>query len=360
MKVYFFTAPHGPATRACYDHQLVALAEGLLQKPHEISGKHKFYPLFEGNRSHLIEHEHFSYSESDVVVFSSEIFDGGHTKLLPSDLYSSNRKYKLVFLDNSDGLKTPGFRPEIRNVDIVLKSHFNSWQKYPDNFVPWQYGLTNRLIEYAALNANKPRKHTIMESFRVDHGTRTLAHRYFIPLLDPGLEIDETREEFDKHHLATKEQKLWEITGRRHYPSYYQRLGSSLACAAFGGTIQPSWLFGDIRFRSHISRVNDLFTHGRSGSRILQWDSYRFWESLISGCATIHVDLNIYGAILPVMPINFQHYIGVDFKKVKKAVTVTNDLPQISRIAKNGQEWALENYSPVAIANRFLSLIDSI
>ena len=360
MRIYFFTVPHGPVPRSGYDHQLVALIEGLYGKPIEVSGKHKFFPLFDDNRSHLIEHEHFHYKESDVVVFSSEIFDSGYTDLLPEDLYSPNRKYKLLFLDNSDGFRTPGFRSEMRKVDIVLKSHYNSKQKYPSNFIPWQFGLTNRLIEYADINKNNSRRDTLIESFRVIHGARNLSVRHFLPLLDSCLAIDQTKEEFDVCHLEMKDRVLWEITGRRHYPSFYQRLGSSLACAAFGGHLEPSWMFGNIELRSHLIRANDLLMRGKMCSQIWQWDSFRFWESLISGCATIHVDLDRYGAVLPIMPTNFQHYIGVDFDKPEKAAAITNDLPQIAEIAHNGQIWARENYSPSAVANRFLAILDSL
>lgn len=360
VRIYFITAPQGPATRACYDHQSVALVEGLLTKSIEVAGKRSFFPVFESTRSHLIEKEHFDFHESDVVVFSSEVFDCGCAELLPKDLYSSKRNYKLVFLDNSDGFKTPGFRPEMTNVDIVLKSHYNLKQKYPDNFMPWQYGLTNRLMKYANFDENILRLPRLLEAFRVEHGSRNLAHRFFLPLINTNIVIDQTRDDFDNYDAQLQEKQLWEITGRRHYPAFYDRLRSSLACAAFGGELEPSWIFGNLKWRRRLTKVNDFITHGRMNKRILQWDSFRFWESLICGCATIHVDLERYGALLPVMPVNYQHYIGVDFDDIGKAVLSLTDLPDVERIALNGKIWVQENYSPSAVADRFLSILEFV
>lgn len=360
MRAYFITAPQGPAQRACYDHQSVALVEGLLDKSIEVSGKRSFFPVYENTRSHLIEGELFDFHESDVVVFSSEIFDCGYADLLPRDLYASSRNYKLVFLDNSDGFKTPGFRSEMTKVDIVLKSHYNLTQKYPSNFKPWQFGLTNRLMKYANLNEHILRLPKLVEAFRVKHGSRNLAHRYFLPLLNTDIAIDQTLDEFDEHDSQPQERQLWEITGRRHYPAFYNRLRSSLACAAFGGDLEPSWVFGNHRWRRRLSTLNDCVTHGKLNKRIVQWDSFRFWESLICGCATIHVDLERYGALLPIMPVNYQHYIGIDFDEIGKAVLSFNDLTNIEQIALNGKVWVQENYSPSAVADRFLSMLELV
>ena len=83
----------------------------------------------------------------------SYLYDYQRQDILPQNIFDANRKYKLVFIDAADGLITPGYSEELRQVDFVLKSHYCNKYKYPKNFVPWQIGLTNRIIDYATRNS---------------------------------------------------------------------------------------------------------------------------------------------------------------------------------------------------------------
>ena len=91
--------------------------------------------------------------------------------------------------------------------------------------------------------------------------------------------------------------------------------------------------------------------------RSVQWDSFRAWEAWVAGCATLNIDLELYGASLPVMPENWKHYIGVDLRRPERAIERVRDEPAvIERVAKAGQEWALKHYSPRVMAQRMLEL----
>ena len=97
---------------------------------------------------------------------------------------------------------------------------------------------------------------------------------------------------------------------------------------------------------------------GLKSNTILQWDSWRLWESLAAGCVTFHLDFEKYGIYLPVMPENWQHYIGIDLDNVKATIDRIADEPEIlEKIALAGRRWAMENYSPVPTASRFLETI---
>ena len=92
--------------------------------------------------------------------------------------------------------------------------------------------------------------------------------------------------------------------------------------------------------------------------RIVQWDSFRFWETLAAGSVTFHLDLERYGVTLPVMPQNWVHYIGVDLEKPEVTMDrLRSDPGQLATIAANGRAWALQHYAPRATATRFLSLL---
>ena len=93
--------------------------------------------------------------------------------------------------------------------------------------------------------------------------------------------------------------------------------------------------------------------------RAVQWDSFRAWEAWVAGCATFNVDLDIYGPVLPVMPENWKHYIGVDLRRPMNAIDrIKSDPGLLQRVARQGRQWALANYSPKAMAQRFVSMLE--
>jgi hypothetical protein len=149
----------------------------------------------------------------------------------------------------------------------------------------------------------------------------------------------------------------WAQTGRRHYPNYYKRLKKSTACACFGGRFMPPWpreLTAPLRLWH---RVMNKLAWGRLRP-IVVWDSWRFWESLAAGCVTFHVDFEKYGPFIPVMPENWRHYIGIDLENMQETVGRISDDPGIlEKISNEGRIWALENYSPVPTALRFLETV---
>ncbi len=91
---------------------------------------------------------------------------------------------------------------------------------------------------------------------------------------------------------------------------------------------------------------------------IIQFDSWRFWESLAAGCLTFHFDFEKYGMTLPVMPENRVHYIGVDLNNIDETIGFIEQNPdRLAEIAANGRKWALEHYSPRPTAQRFLDAV---
>ena len=104
------------------------------------------------------------------------------------------------------------------------------------------------------------------------------------------------------------------------------------------------------------SRIIDKL--GIKTNRIIQWDSWRFWESLAAGCVTLHVDFDKYGFLSPVSPKNWEHYIGVDLDNIKESILRIRKEPEIlEKISVQGRSWAIQNYSPTAVAKRFIETI---
>jgi len=128
----------------------------------------------------------------------------------------------------------------------------------------------------------------------------------------------------------------WLQLGGRHNPLYYERLKRAMLCCCYGGN----------------------FVYLEQGPGIARWDSWRLWEAFAAGCIPIHVDLEKYGLLLPVMPENWTHYIGIDLANPKEVLDRLQDEPDaMTMIAAQGKQWALQHYQPVAIACYFLDIL---
>lgn len=363
MKVYFFVHPHAPAAQSAYEHGIIALAEGFAECGVEFYGNINYWESVPGSQRYLITRDDsISYSDCDVVIFSSEIYNHKRLDLLPKELFQSRRNYKLIFIDSSDIILeekkyiTPGQYPELRKVDLVLKSHFCSKHSYPNNFSPWQFGLTNRMIGALSPRPFKDRSHSVLVNYRSKHQLRDLAENRFMQTVYSIYEKDDVSDDLNENHQSLQDQHYWMLTGRRHYQSYYRRLGGSKVCAVFGGFLQTK--ISERATLSHrLIRKLDSHINFLKYDRLLQFDSWRFWESLASGCLTIHADIDKYGVLLPEMPVNGEHYFGVDFSDLHAS---RNNFLQSDRhesIAINGRNWVIQNYSPEAVARRFLKMI---
>ncbi|MGB5635540.1 MAG: hypothetical protein WBM86_22560, partial [Waterburya sp.] len=76
---------------------------------------------------------------------------------------------------------------------------------------------------------------------------------------------------------------------------------------------------------------------------------------------TFHVDFEKYGFELPIMPENWRHYVGIDLDNISESIARIADQPEIlEHISTEGRVWAIENYSPKAVALRFLETVADI
>jgi len=290
---------------------------------------------------------------------------------LPDGLFKPGRKYRTVYMDSHDGHRTVSWEPEFRQFDLILRSKLNRRAWHPDNMRPWVLGFTRRI---SGATAGAPpfaeRRKSILINFGASHpyphGTRDCATRSFEPKIGRLFEIDRTKDDLSVEPSDPYEALMWRQTGFRFSRAYYERLKHSQAVACFCGDLIPPmpyrnpecYLVGGNR-----ARVRRLFyeTLGRLDprpNRAVQWDSFRFWETLTAGCVGFNIDLAHYGVELPVMPENWKHYIGVDFARVDAVIERLLAEPEaLERIASAGRAWALEHYSPVAQARRFLNAL---
>ncbi|MBL8628652.1 MAG: hypothetical protein JNM81_03420 [Rhodospirillaceae bacterium] len=138
---------------------------------------------------------------------------------------------------------------------------------------------------------------------------------------------------------------------------YLNGLMSSQICLAYGGDFYTSqrdntWL------QSKQPEVFKVHTFAKFDGKalVMRWDSWRFWESLMAGCLTVHLDFEKYGFDLPELPQAWVHYAPLDLDDLKASTEALMDhQKQWPEIAEAGRAWAIAHYAPQPTALRFLS-----
>lgn len=221
----------------------------------------------------------------------------------------------------------------------MLCTHENRYYQFRTPRLPWAFGLSDVIIRESGKRQGRRRENIILRNFRpsASQCVRNSLDMILLPHLRKYLGIDDS------------------IIDDRN--NHFDRLSSYMGCLAYGGSFwhNPT---------KHIMYQNPVLTEFHEQVSFLQepfvvrWDSWRFWESLAMGCLTFHLDFDKYGFLLPVMPVNWKHYIGLNLEDIRADVErLMDERERIPQIAEAGREWAIENYSPVAVAKRFLSMI---
>jgi hypothetical protein len=357
---YFFLLPQGAVPQKTrYQHPAIALAEGFAELGLPFVSNIDHWapmsgdaPLFRGDAA-------VDPSSCTAVFFTSDWLEEG--KPIPATLFEGRTRPITVYLDHEDGSRIRSLRPGFPKFDLVLRAHYGARTAYPANFQPWAFGLTKRLIEATATrNPPEARVNRLLVSYRhtiFPHAVRLYMERHFLNRLAGRLAVQQYTEDADRAFDDTQAEHLWWLTGRRHSMQYYSALRQSTASACFGGYFIPEWPRDERSILSRLMKRAITRVHLRTG-RITQFDSWRFWESLAASCATIQLDLEKYGAALPVMPENWVHYIGLNLDRLDDDLErFLSDPHLFERIGKAGRTWSLATYGPRPTAIRFLSMI---
>jgi hypothetical protein len=377
MKIYFFVTPE----RDNYQNDAVQLAEGLQELGVEFYGHSDYWQKTPASGDFLFRKDSYLRPEDcDVLVVPYRWFrwrpmGGGQERRLPMPeaicVPRAKRAYITVYLDDNDGYVTPALDTEFRHFDLILRTKYNCKTYNPPNFRPWAIGLENRVIQ-ATKNEMEflERRKVIYVNYNASHSYLHSSRQRAIQRLHPVLAkvLETWQPEFvdlNTSPVLPQDKILWEQTNKRHSQAYYDRLKSCWACSAFCGELQPPlpWspkIFEVFGNKAEIQKKfwKILGAIDPRPARIISWDSFRFWETLAAGTVAFHVDLQLHGVELPVMPENWTHYIGVDLRHPKKTVDrLIGDPGCLPRIAEQGRQWAMENYSPKATAVRFMKMV---
>jgi hypothetical protein len=361
LTIGFFVVPHDHP-RVRYQHESVALCEGLLELGYTCVANENYW-WEPATKKHLIK-------VGNVHSASVHVYNVYYFQAYPDAIGKVDYSKVNILIDREDGLYGAFTHPKFQRFDLILRAQYNHhipYHHYHSNIQPWAFGLSRRITEAVDSSRDQELMPVLGQTYRLSHSLRTLASESLNPLLGGAYPVHEwisaSHEDEAPDKLRGDTLLLWQQSGHRHDPSYYQFLNRCALTYAFGGLIFPKpYLTSRLQKplqRWHQWQYQRKRAQGKPVERHVlldQFDSWRWWESLYSNSVPIHMDFDYWGWQLPVQPVEGEHYLGVkdwDFEGFAERLLALGE-EDLARIAKAGQEWCLQHYSPPAIAARFL------
>lgn len=360
--IKFFITPVYPYGNDHYYHEMIAVAEGFKELGYKVIGNCNYWWMPEKNEFLLKEdiegdYDIAIYCRRYVLSFEHLLFRKG---------YPNFKLDKINILnDRNDFLSPIWLNPHYQIFDLILAGSMVKGLKVPSNVRPWAIGLTNRVMNVVDkyFDEEKDIEPIIGYNYRVGHNLRSyinenllkLSHKYPYQSKFSTIQSNDTAEDIYYFKSSTK----------RHVPDYYKTLNECLMFSTFCGYIeylpkiyQPYNMLDKLR-RKPFAILNKMTSDKSRFQFVFQHDSFRTWETFYARACPINLDYEDWGLILPEMPINGVHYIGMkrfDFKSFIEKIE-SMDINDIEQIGLKGKEWVAEHYSPKAQTNRILNYL---
>jgi hypothetical protein len=374
MQIYFFNS----AVSELYQNDIIPIAEGLKELGYTFTARHDYWREEAGADFLFKSSPEVVPEECDLVVASYMLFgvsvtsQAAEQKKFLTLLRRRSAKTKVAFIDDSDGYAVPSWRPEFQHCDLICRTKYNTRAYAPANTIPWAIGLTNRTLRAASSVSEPPgRMRAIYVNYGAshpfEHTTRLKAKTLLHPALAPVLETYQP--EFADLSSPPKDpydRLMWEQTSKRHSRMYFERMKSCLVSSAFCGDEIPAAPWnpagycvggGKARLRRRFFNVVQKFDP--RSPRVISSDSFRFWESMACSTVPMQVDFEHYGLKMPVQPEPYIHYLPVRFDDLDKSVSlIKTQLNSLESVGDEARGWAMANYCPRVVAQRFLCASD--
>ena len=193
-KIYFYTtSEEGPPEGAYFQDLIVNLATGFKQLGIKYYASNDYWRISpESDRSLIEATPEVTHHDCDIVVLERQWYE--ENGCLPEGLFAPSRQYKTVYLDCNDGTRTPAWLPEFQHFDFIFKTHYSNHTKYPDNFSPWAFGLSERVLRELEEQIPWAEKQSrILVNFRnqkYSHSLRGYIQKTFVPQIEKLMTIN--------------------------------------------------------------------------------------------------------------------------------------------------------------------------
>ncbi|MGC4030166.1 MAG: hypothetical protein QM754_00250 [Tepidisphaeraceae bacterium] len=356
---YFGTDLHGTVNG--YPHSSLVLAEGFRELGWKVQSDVPYWRITTDSQPLFLPKGDSDPKDSDLIIFNEEVL--AYDPNLVSRARRESATSLTIYIDRSDigsatliGVTGPG-----ADCDLILRCHWNGKMRYRENCRPWAFAISDRIRNACSSNSERRVQQMVWNYRRKNHhhSSRQFADSRIQPEVRKLISIDSEIDSEESTSSNTVDELYRLQTDGRHSPSYYKRLQRATACACFCG-----WFLLPVRQQEAglLCRMGRrLLKSGTFPTRtICQWDSWRLWESFAAGTAVVHFDFELHGMVLPEMPVNGVHYIGVDPRNIEKSLRPLSDPVLVRQIGENGRQWALKHYTPKAMAERLLTMLKPI
>ena len=370
MKVLFFTNPYYHSDN--YTPEIIQLADGFTEIGWTIEGNENYWKRQD---AFLIPKTDVFESKPDVVIVDFRFAYHGKPWSIKDLLKKAANGCPIVLLDRQCGQElSPQWNRDGWYDFFDLLCITDRTLKHPKKIKikPWQIGVIkevySELVKHQHYDGDE---NWVLHNFRVGHSLRDLVLNKW----EEGKGFNLERKIIvDSPSKVNKE--LLQATGSRYNTSYFQAISQAPYFLVIGGYISDlpvqfsSYNYkGEyvVPFHVRIKRklnsvlsklLNNDLNHKRQA--ILQWDSFRFWEGIVSPTCPIGLDLEHWSVDLVEKPVEGVHYIGLTegngLSPVKKLEKITPE--RRIEIALNGRDWFDKYYSPKAQAERLISWLN--
>lgn len=356
MLCKFFLVPTLLATKANYQFASVILAEGFTELgiPYEGNMDYWFVP-------DLADHQIKAGSSSAKV----HVYETAYLRAYPDAVNLLDKDKVNVLIDMDDKLITPAFTDLADHFDLVLRAHYTSALSYSDKVVSWPFALSKRILNAVEASLSEQVRSRVLRSYRVNLDVRKLTNDKFVPILAKKYEITQFESAEPTDAIKNDAHSYWYQTGRRHDDEYFVELNRSLIGLTFGGSFVPKPYPADtftklqnLSNRVLLKLIPGLRQQGKL-EFIIQYDSWRFWETMVSNACAVFLNFEQCGLVLPVYPEPGVHYLAVDIHDIEGSANQILALTEaeLKQISLAGREWAIKNYGPAAVAQRFIGIL---
>lgn len=314
---YFLLKSYEGPTKANYQHACIVFAEGLQKLNITYTANIDYYP--DQENKYLFKYTPLNKDVQYIVTAHPEEFK----ELLPN-----LASYRLIIFDSKD----EWVRPQSTALLHYSYRYFMTTCKIvSEKLRPFCFAASNRMLNTIHEQTQIPwleRLPEIFWSHRVtNHYVRNLVKSTYAK---HNIKIHEFLDNFE----IPEDSHYWNITGRRHNPEYFEDLQKYRYMDAHGG---------------YLTKDGDL----------IQWDSWKMWEGLLSGMVVITADLDFYKVQLPFRLVPWTHYVPVRYTHIHDAYVnlarLTDEKKQA--IALAGQKIALDYFTAKPMAKYILDNI---
>ncbi len=224
-------------------------------------------------------------------------------------------------------------------------AHINKFSNINKQAKPLPFGISQDLIQsYDKFGGVEKKIENVIRNFRpsFSQSVRDSLDLSFVPTLSKSFHVDN---------------RLLDAN------DYGCQLKNSAAILTYGGAYyrSPRSNPGLIKMleESLGEKCNTEYPEPENDVVVFRWDSWRLWEAFAMGCAPINLDFELYGLELPEIPKPWDTYIPIDLAHPSATVDKMSELlkwnpAELLNIGSRAREWALEFYSPTALAKRIL------